>query len=205
MLALRGYCIPTPQGPSEDRKLSLGRRGFAEKAKTGAIVSLSLAGVAGLSIGLIEYFSSFVNRIKGKSLEHENIVAEENLGRSRKKLDREYQNAGMDILLDLVEKSSLKKGVEKEHNQNETDQKSSDEEDTEPEGLLEGVPLDMKDETKNSETQVNLEGDLKDKEPETSDPETPDLPKADTPEPSLSDLQLPPLPGFPPLSAPKEW
>jgi hypothetical protein len=195
LLAFRAWCIPIPiPNTSEDNDASISSResGFPQAAQTGAIISLSLAGIVGLSIGLTEYITSFINRFNRTQLDLEKSVEEDTFARDMESLDREYQNSGIDVLLDLVEKYSHNKtdtgNVTYEELPENENSGSGEEKDR---GGHKGVPLDKEDEIGKSRPQVD---DMEESFESNS-----------VPEPVVTGLPLPRLPGFPPLSEPANW
>jgi hypothetical protein len=76
--------------------------------KTGAIAGLSMAGIIGASIGITEYISSLYHRFSGKKTEGQNEVDENKFHRDRVLADEDFQGAGLDVVLDLVEKYAQK-------------------------------------------------------------------------------------------------
>jgi hypothetical protein len=72
--------------------------------KTGAIAGLSIAGIIGASIGITEYISSLYHRFSSGKTMGQNEVDENKFHRDRVIADEDFQDAGLDAVLDLVEK-----------------------------------------------------------------------------------------------------
>jgi hypothetical protein len=86
--------LPSPNGDSD----------ILPRVQTGAIVSLSLAGIIGAAIGLTEYASTLYHRLAQRKIEQENVAFKQHFNRVRKMTDIEVQAEGTDVVLDLVEK-----------------------------------------------------------------------------------------------------
>jgi len=190
ILSLRASCrplAPSPQGTPEreDHRPISSQPGSL--AQNGLIASLSLAGILGLSIGLTEYISSFVNRFQRTRLEYTNSVMEDTFNRDRVGLDREYQNYGLDILLNLAEKYTGIPNTQEKPKETGVDGKVTD---------AGGVPIDKDDECTNSGPQEDSEKSLDNKSTEEVMPDTHEL---------EYEFPMPRLPGFPPLSEPADW
>jgi hypothetical protein len=190
ILSLRATCIPIPapsQTPPEDHAISSPPGSLAQTAKTGVVVSLSLAGLLGLSIGLTEYISSFLDRLRQVQLEDYNSLAEDKFNRDRGELDRGYQNAGLDILLNLAEKYPGNTKELENRKEEEVDGRGTE---------TGGVSIETEEGIGKARPQEDLEENFEVKSPEEGVQETPEV---------ECEIPMPRLPGFPPLSEPADW
>lgn len=108
--------------------------------------------------------------------------------RDRVGVDRESQNAGLDILLNLAEKyPGIPNAQEESKEENSVDGKVTD---------AGGVPIETEEEIRKSRPQEDLEETFDIKSTEDPMPETREFDY---------EIPMPRLPGFPPLSEPADW
>jgi hypothetical protein len=110
LLGVSASCAPLSASPDPHGKLH-GRDEMDVQTtsphsglKTGAIAGLSIAGIIGVSIGMTEYISSLYHRYSGGKMESQNDVDGKEFQRDRLLADEDFQDAGLDVVLNLVEK-----------------------------------------------------------------------------------------------------
>jgi hypothetical protein len=72
--------------------------------KASAVAGLSLAGILAASIGATEYISSLYHRLSKGKIDSQNETGDKNFNRDRQLVGEDIQDAGIDIVLDLIEK-----------------------------------------------------------------------------------------------------
>lgn len=105
-------CLPHSSFPEESTKLQLQRRGEVKvkdsnphgMLKGSAIAGLSLAGLIAASVGATEYISSVYHRFSKGKIESQNDIGDNKFSRDRMLADEEFQNDGIDMVLNLIEK-----------------------------------------------------------------------------------------------------
>jgi hypothetical protein len=103
-------CLPHSSFPDENAKLQ--GRGEVDvqdtnpngALKASAVAGLSLAGIIAASIGATEYISSLYHRFSKGKIESLNETGDKKFNRDRQLVDEDIQDAGIDIVLDLIEK-----------------------------------------------------------------------------------------------------
>jgi hypothetical protein len=103
---LIGFVIPVTCTPVPSTGLqSVPDTHDAIKAvKAGVIVSASMAGIIGASIGLTEYLTNVYHRWAKNKMERETKDSDNALSRERKLTETTFQNTGTDVVLSLVER-----------------------------------------------------------------------------------------------------
>lgn len=119
-------------------------------------------------------------------LEDHNSLAEDKFNRDRGELDRGYQNAGLDILLNLAEKYPGNTKEFENRKEEEVDWKGTD---------TGGVSIEAEEGIGKARPQEDLEEKFEVKSPEGVQ----ETPKGEC------EIPMPRLPGFPPLSEPADW
>ena len=150
LLGVSASCAPLSSSPGTHGKLHGHDEMDVQTAsphnglKTGAIAGLSIAGILGASIGITEYISSLYHRFSGGKMESQNDVEGNKFQRDRSLADEDFQDAGLDVVLNLVEKYAQKQEtpvavVPK----NESDEESERETGTDEIKKIEEMPLPL--------------------------------------------------------------
>ena len=95
-------CFPVPEPCNDGNHIE--KRAVHPGIKAGLGVTLSITGLLGASIGLIEYVTTVYNRFHEQTIGHQNKLKEIEFRRERVLADNDFRNAGNDIVLDLIEK-----------------------------------------------------------------------------------------------------
>ena len=95
-------CFPVPE-PCNDG-IDIEKRAVHPGIKAGLGFTLSITGLLGASIGLIEYVTTVYNRFHEGTIGHQNKLKTYSEFRERVLADNDFRNAGNDIVLDLIEK-----------------------------------------------------------------------------------------------------
>jgi hypothetical protein len=154
LLGVSASCAPLSSSPGTHGKLH-GRDEIDVQTtsphsglKTGAIAGLSIAGIIGASIGITEYISSLYHRLSGGKIESQNDVDGNKFQRDRSLADEDFQDAGLDVVLTLVEKYAQKQEtpvplVETVVPKSESDEESERETGTDEIKKVEEMPLPL--------------------------------------------------------------
>ena len=99
------FSIPVSTGSlsSRDARTSDFGNRISPGVRAGLIASVSLAALAGLAVGLIEYISDIQGRWRDSKMKHGNRADEAAFYRARVNADHDAQNTGADVILKLVE------------------------------------------------------------------------------------------------------
>lgn len=95
-------CFPVPELCNDGNHIE--KRAVHPGIKAGLGVTLSITGLLGASIGLIEYITTVYNRFHEQTIGHQTKLKEIEFRRERVLTDNDFRNAGNDIVLDLIEK-----------------------------------------------------------------------------------------------------
>jgi hypothetical protein len=102
-ISISALCFPVPLKSYNDGN-HIEKRAVNPGIKAGLVVTLSIAGLFGATIGLVEYLSTVYNRFHKQTIAHQSKLEETAFRRERASADRDFRNAGNDIVLNLVEK-----------------------------------------------------------------------------------------------------
>jgi hypothetical protein len=133
-------CLPHSSFPQESAKLE-GRDEMKMQEtnphsmlKASAIAGLSLAGIIAASIGATEYISSLYHCFSKGKIESQNEMGDQKFNRDRQLVDEDIQDAGIDIVLDLIEKYAHEREMAVTPAETLVDESERDE-DSEPEAV----------------------------------------------------------------------
>ena len=102
-ISISALCFPVPLEPYNDGN-HIEKRAVNPGIKAGLGVTLSIAGLFGATIGLVEYITTVYNRFHKQTIAHQSKLEDTAFRRERISADRDFRNAGNDIVLNLVEK-----------------------------------------------------------------------------------------------------
>ena len=96
-------CFPVSLEPYNDGN-HIEKRAVHPGIKGGLWVTLSITGLLGASIGLVEYITTVYNRFHEQTISHQNKLKKTAFRREQVSADNDFRNAANDIVLNLVEK-----------------------------------------------------------------------------------------------------
>ena len=102
-ISISVVCFPLPLEPYNDG-YHIEKRAVHPGIKAGLVVTFSIAGLVGASIGLAEYITTVYNRFHQQTISRQNKLKETAFSRERISTDNDFRNAGNDLVLNLVEK-----------------------------------------------------------------------------------------------------